>query len=209
MGKFRNGYLAFNTGVEINKILDEDNMISNDNEALATQQSIKAYVDNMSTGETSIHGLDSTAHIGITGTENNFMSINADGLPQDSGYDATSFVLAGLEDTITFNASRNSSNTSNIYLRTGDGTPTNISRFILPWNCTLIAISTSTNSSETWVAEVHSGLSLVSGASLSSVATTSNYSTYNIDFNAGDDISLYCNGTGIDNPRIMVVFRRR
>jgi YD repeat-containing protein len=39
------GNLAFSTGVSISSILDEDNMASNSATALATQQSIKAYVD--------------------------------------------------------------------------------------------------------------------------------------------------------------------
>ena len=37
--------------IEINKILDEDNLISNDDTALATQQSIKTYIDNAISGE--------------------------------------------------------------------------------------------------------------------------------------------------------------
>lgn len=37
--------LAFSTGVRIGSILDEDDFVSNSNTALATQQSIKAYVD--------------------------------------------------------------------------------------------------------------------------------------------------------------------
>ncbi len=99
MGKFRNGYLDFNTGVAANKILDEDNMTSNDDEALATQQSIKKYVDDASSAATTPHGLDSTAHIGITGTEDNFMSIDVDGLPKDSTYNATDFESSGAVST--------------------------------------------------------------------------------------------------------------
>ena len=38
-------FLQFSTGVDADKILDEDNFASNDDNALATQQSIKAYVD--------------------------------------------------------------------------------------------------------------------------------------------------------------------
>jgi len=40
------GTTQFNSGVNINKVLDEDTMNSDDRYALATQQSIKAYADN-------------------------------------------------------------------------------------------------------------------------------------------------------------------
>ena len=39
-----------NTGVSGTAILDEDNMASNSNNQLATQQSIKAYVDSVASG---------------------------------------------------------------------------------------------------------------------------------------------------------------
>jgi hypothetical protein len=44
------GTLIFGSGVDANKILDEDNLVSNDADALATQQSIKAYVDGQISG---------------------------------------------------------------------------------------------------------------------------------------------------------------
>ena len=43
-------------GARVTTILDEDNMASNSNTALATQQSIKAYVDTSITGSTSFRG---------------------------------------------------------------------------------------------------------------------------------------------------------
>jgi hypothetical protein len=42
--------LQIGTSVVVNDILDEDNMVSNSNSALATQQSIKAYVDSQIPG---------------------------------------------------------------------------------------------------------------------------------------------------------------
>lgn len=41
-----NGTINLNSGVSVNKILDDDTMASDDSYAIATQQSIKAYVDN-------------------------------------------------------------------------------------------------------------------------------------------------------------------
>jgi len=46
-----NSFLSFNSGVSVDTILDEDNMVSDDEDALATQQSIKAYVDSQIGGE--------------------------------------------------------------------------------------------------------------------------------------------------------------
>ena len=42
-----NGLTLGNSGATVNIILDEDNMVSDDDSALATQQSIKAYVDSL------------------------------------------------------------------------------------------------------------------------------------------------------------------
>ena len=53
--------LIFSSGVLSNKILDEDDFASNDDEALATQQSIKAYVDAQVAGAGSVStGMDIT-----------------------------------------------------------------------------------------------------------------------------------------------------
>jgi len=60
------GSQSFQTGTSVNKILDEDNMASNDPDALATQQSIKAYVDaQVFSGDTGLQGQTGTQ--GLTG----------------------------------------------------------------------------------------------------------------------------------------------
>lgn len=60
------GAITFdNTGVAITSILDEDNMSSNSATALATQQSIKAYVDDATTDvdAATLDGIDSSAFL--------------------------------------------------------------------------------------------------------------------------------------------------
>lgn len=116
--------------------------------------------------------------------------------------------LATLRESICISASR-SANASNIYLRSEDGTPMNLTPYVLPFDATLTYISTATDGNETWVAEVHKDNILVVGATLTSTNVNFNYSTYNINFNAGDKISLYCNGTAIQRPKINLVFRKR
>jgi len=148
------------------------------------------------------------AIVEISGTEDNFVSIDANGQPQDSGFDSTSFVAAGLEDSITWSASRNKKAT-NIYLWADDVQPTNIAPYILPWDAKIVAISASTEIADTWTAEIHSGESLISGASLSIVAADSGYGTYDINLSAGDPIEIYCSGISVEKPRVSVIFRRR
>ena len=111
--------------------------------------------------------------------------------------------------TFCMTAGRNAENTTNLYLRQGNATPTNLTPFILPWDCTLIAIAAATNGNETWIAEIHKSLVLVSDATLSIVTSDKGYVIKSIDFNAGDEISMYCNGISIDRPRISVFYKRR
>lgn len=111
---------------------------------------------------------------------------------------------------IVVSANRGSATVTSQYLRQHDGVPMNLNRFILPFDATLIAMSAACNTSASWVAEVHNGLSLVAGATLSVTAATSAFrNDLTIDFSAGDDIELFMNGTSIDRPGILAVFRRR
>jgi len=111
-----------------------------------------------------------------------------------------------LTQTFTFTAGRNNANVTNAYLRS-DGLPTNTLPLVLPFDCTLYAISASTGSNETWSAEVHGYISGLDWLSIS--GTSSGYKTTSASFDAGEGVALYCNGTGIDRPRITAFFRRR
>ncbi len=53
------GDMTFGTGVAVDKILDEDDFASNDETALATQQSIKAYVDSASGTDEAVFSVSS------------------------------------------------------------------------------------------------------------------------------------------------------
>ena len=100
-------------------------------------------------------------------------------------------------------ASKNTS--TNIYLKGGDGTFTNASPYIVPFDCKLTAISASTESLYTWNAEVH--VNGVNVGALSIFSSDSGYaSPLNITINAGDKISFYCNGTSIKGPNITAWF---
>lgn len=118
-------------------------------------------------------------------------------------------VTLSLDKSFCFDAARNFT-ASNIYLCSGNGTPTNVSPFILPFNSTIIAISASSDGAETWTAEVRKSGTLISGASLSISAAASAYDdSYNINVDQGDGLQFYCNGTSITRPRMTVWLKRR
>ncbi len=57
-----NGDMILQSGVAVDKVLDEDNMTSNDPQALATQQSIKAYVDSASGTDEAVFSVSSESN---------------------------------------------------------------------------------------------------------------------------------------------------
>lgn len=105
--------------------------------------------------------------------------------------------------TFNYSASRNSINTTNSYLQAND-IFTNLTPFILPVSCKLIYITASTSNNQTWIAEVRKSGIVIANLIITSAA--SNYDIYSIDFNAGDNIQFYCNGTDIDKPLITAYF---
>jgi hypothetical protein len=99
---------------------------------------------------------------------------------------------------------------TNIYLRAHNDLPTNISPIVLPFDTTLISMSLSTASAQTWIAQIRLGGSPVAGASLPAVAVAKAWrDDLAINFSAGDAVQLYCNGSSIDRPNVYAVFRRR
>ena len=87
-----NGNLGFNEGVVVSTILDEDNLSSDSATALATQQSIKAYVDSVAGGTLAIG--DNASNAG---------SVNLPGNEQlvFNGADSITATVSG--NTVTFN----------------------------------------------------------------------------------------------------------
>ena len=90
------GSLSFASGSSVSTILDEDNMASNSATALATQQSIKAYVDSVAGG---------TLSIGDSSSNTGSLDINAgDNLEFRSG-DSITATVAGNGVTFDLNES--------------------------------------------------------------------------------------------------------
>jgi hypothetical protein len=104
---------------------------------------------------------------------------------------------------------RDNANNSNEYLRAGEFT-SNQSSYRLIKNMTLIGISAQTNGAETWTARVRKNGVVTNLASLAlSAVAGAQDATLNVDFNAGDKIEVYCDGTGVDRPFVMLEFAER
>ena len=116
------------------------------------------------------------------------------------------------EDRISFGAGRNSSSSTNVYLRRYDGTPMNLAQFVVPYNMTIVAISATVDTiNNAWTAQIRKNLSSSPIASLSlSNSELSKYdNTINIDIDAGDKLSIYVLGNNIRRPSVNVFLKKR
>lgn len=105
---------------------------------------------------------------------------------------------------------RDSTNNSNEYLRFGGAFTSNQSSGRLERNMTLVGIAVQTNGTETWTARVRKNGNLTNLASLAvTAADGSQETTTNVDFNAGDKIEVYCDGSGINRPVVRLIFAPR
>ncbi len=110
--------------------------------------------------------------------------------------------------TFSVTASRNHSKASNIYLRTSDGATTLSSPFLVPFNCNIIAISASSEDAATWDAEIHENMSLIAGAKVSVISSTSAYSNISVPVSAGARLQFFCRGSNVSHPRINIFLMR-
>jgi len=91
------GNLTLDSGVSANAILDEDNFASNSATALATQQSIKNYVDNTVTGYSDNEKADKVGGA----TAGNLAGLDAEGNLTDAGVASNNLVTLDGTQTIT------------------------------------------------------------------------------------------------------------
>lgn len=104
---------------------------------------------------------------------------------------------------------RGAANTSNQYLRSDDRVPMNLNGQRLNYNTTLVSLMVSTNGSETWNAEVRKNGVVTPVYTESITASDYEISVPNINFDADDEVQFYCNGTGINRPKMIGIFQRR
>jgi hypothetical protein len=77
-------------------------------------------------------------------------------------------------------------------------------------NATLVGISVQTAEAETWTARVRRNgvaTNLYSKALTTSVGTQD--VTLNVDFDAGDVVQIYCEGTDVNRPLVVLEFAYR
>jgi hypothetical protein len=104
---------------------------------------------------------------------------------------------------------RDNANNSNEYMRAGAFT-SNQSSYRLIKNMTLIGISAQTEGAETWTARVRKNGVVTNLASLAlSAVAGAQDATLNVDFSAGDKIEVYCDGTSVARPFVMLEFAER
>lgn len=109
---------------------------------------------------------------------------------------------------VTFGG-RDSVNTTNEYLRNALFT-SNESSTRLIQDATLVGISVQTSGAETWIARVRRNgvvTNLYSKSLTASAGTQDN--TLNVDFAAGDVVQVYCEGTGVNRPLVVLEFAYR
>lgn len=116
--------------------------------------------------------------------------------------------LSASRQYVTFSGRDNAHNT-NEYLRNGVFT-SNESSTRLIQNATLVGISANTASAETWTVRVRKNGVLTNLYSKALTASTGTQdATLNVDFDAGDVIQVYCDGTGINRPLVVLEFAYR
>ena len=117
-----------------------------------------------------------------------------------------------------FSFGRDNKNVTNLWLESGNGISTNLSPIVLPFNTTLVALSGSSRVNGTFTIDVYRNLDVRNGgtpnvanalAILTFSASQSEYLNINVDLNAGDEIGIFCRGTGIDRPSITTYLKRR
>jgi hypothetical protein len=109
--------------------------------------------------------------------------------------------------SFNFGASSNNANVTDRFIEREGSTRTNQSPFVVWYDCTLDAISLSSNAAGTWTAHIYKN-----GTSVATLASGGNQyaSTFGlgVSFTAGDRVSMYVEGTSIDRPSIDALFFR-
>jgi len=116
--------------------------------------------------------------------------------------------LSMYREYMTFSG-RDNSNNANEYLRAGEFTSNQGGPRLLR-NMVLIGISGQTNGAETWTVRVRKNGSATNLASLAiTAAAGAQQINTSVDFNAGDDIEVYCDGSSVNRPTVRLEWAAR
>jgi hypothetical protein len=127
---------------------------------------------------------------------------------------AGELTVIGLENlsTWTWSAGSDSDNVTDSYLKTVGNSYSNMSTYVVAFDCVITAISAMANSSTGWNAEIRrNGLSipLYSLPVVAGNNQTSFINNISISFSAGDRIEFYCNGISVSFPNISAWFAKK
>jgi hypothetical protein len=125
-------------------------------------------------------------------------------------YDRTRTKWLGINREYMNFAGRDNANNSDEYLRAGSDFTSNQSGPRLFRNMTLIGISAQTNGAETWTVRVRRNgvVTNLASLALSAVAGAQSITT-NVDFNQGDKVDVFAEGTSINRPYVRLEFAPR
>lgn len=124
---------------------------------------------------------------------------------------------AGLANPFVFVGSRARRKVTNRWMDGGE-TALNLTPFVVPFDCRLVAVVGVSASPSTWDLEVYrqpivraGGIPTALGAltTLSLVGATEGSSTVSIDLDAGDELGIFCRGTAVDRPRALLYLEKR
>jgi hypothetical protein len=123
------------------------------------------------------------------------------------------------DNLITFSASRNNANVNSVYLRAEDGTPTNLAKFPVLYDSTIVGLAAScSTAANAWTAEIrNNAASSIATISLTNVQVQKQDTTLSVNVNAGEWLSIYLDknpggggsGTNISYPKVTAFLKRR
>ena len=124
-------------------------------------------------------------------------------------YDKTRVKWLGVAREYMQFAGRDNSNNTNEYARVATFTSNQAGNRLIA-NATLVGASAQTNGAETWNLRVRKNGAVTDLATLSMSAVSGNQdATLNVNFNAGDSVEAYIDGTSIDRPVVKLEFAYR
>ena len=138
---------------------------------------------------------------------------------QDAVLEAQTIVDAKIFNmSHTFGFARNSGNTTDQWLRKQDGTPANLSPYVVAYDSDIIAVAGACDIAQTWDAEIYRNSDIVSGIPIGTPLAILMFSASKKEFvrfgapvalSAGDTLAVFLRGTSIDYPSIDIHVKPR
>jgi hypothetical protein len=184
------------------------------------EQGLGILVETLSSGEIVIN----TAVDNVTIGYNSDGELTLIGYPEPEvdnitiGYNTQGqLTVLGLESftTWTWSAGSDSSVVTNSYLKSVGNAYSNVSTYVVAFDCVITAVSAMANESTGWTAELRKNTGTTSGSETiftlpvaSGSGQTAFANMISIPLSAGDRIEFYCNGTSVSFPNISAWFAK-